>query len=106
VLADIHFNENYLYMQKSCFFRHHVDCLRAWLLNVWATEKRNSVYDHHRVTKKAATAFFDGKKTLAGSLKNILPARNERDSFFCDFMLASAERKRSAAIHFSVAPVR
>jgi len=43
--------------------------LRAWLLNFCATEKRNSVCAHHRVTKKAATAFFDGKKTLAGSLK-------------------------------------
>jgi len=69
VLADIHFYENYLYMQKSCFFRNHVDCLRASLLNFCATEKRNSVCAHHRVTKKAATAFFDGKKTLAGSLK-------------------------------------
>jgi hypothetical protein len=41
----------------------------------FATEKRNSVYDHHRVTKKAATAFFDGKKTLAGSFKKYSPGQ-------------------------------
>ena len=86
---------------KSCpLSLKHVDCLRAWLLDFCATEKRNSVRAHHRVTKKASTAFFDGKRTLVVSFKKFSRPEMQRDSFFCDFMLAIAERKRTASHSF------
>ena len=93
-----------LHAETSCFFRHHIDCLRAWPLLFIEIEERNSGC---RVTKKSAMAFWlMGLKLWPGVLKYILPARTERDRLFCYFMLANAWRIHFAAIHFSVVPVR